>query len=228
MLIKIKKCKYFSLIIDSTPDITHIDQLSFIVRYVFEGIPVERFIKFIPSCGHKANDMKKAILNTLESLDISINDCRGKTYDTTNNMSGRYNGLQAKIKELNPLAIYIPCAAHSLNLVGTHAVQCSNKASQFFLEIQHLNTLILSGSTHRWKVLMFNLKSESKTLKRLSGTRWSSRDDACVSLNDSWDEILKTLSLIENDNSEPSKTQNEAYGLRKRFEKLETTFMAIF
>lgn len=148
---QIKKCKYFSLIIDSTPDITHIDQLSFIVRYVYEGIPVERFIQFIPSCGHKANDMKKAVLDTLESLDISIHDCRGQAYDTANNMSGRYNGLQAKIKELNPLAVYIPCAAHSLNLVGTHAVQCSNEAAKFFLHVQHLYTFF-SGSTHRWNI----------------------------------------------------------------------------
>jgi len=138
---QIKKCKYFSLIIDSTPDITHIDQLSFIVRYVYEGIPVERFIQCIPSCRHKANDMKKAVLDTLESLDISISDCRGQAYDTANNMSGRYNGLQAKKKkELNPLGVYIPCAAHSLNLVGTHAVQCSNEAAQFFLHVQHLYT----------------------------------------------------------------------------------------
>jgi hypothetical protein len=64
---------------------------------------------------------------------------------------------------------------------------------------------------------MFNSKSESKTLKRLSGTRWSSRDDAYVSLNDSLDEILKTLSLLENNNSEPAETRNEVYGLRKKF-----------
>ncbi|KAE9542524.1 hypothetical protein AGLY_003385 [Aphis glycines] len=118
-------------------------------------------------------------------------------------MSGRYNGLQAKIKELNPLAVYIPCAAHSLNLVGTHAVRCSNEAANFF-HVQHLYTFF-SGSTHRWKVLTVNLKSESKTLKRLSGTR-----------------------LLENDNNEPPETRNEASGLRKKFEKLETAFMAIF
>jgi hypothetical protein len=61
---------------------------------VYEGIPVERFVQFIPSCEHKANDMKKAVLDTLESLDISINDCRGQAYDSDNNMSERYNGLQ--------------------------------------------------------------------------------------------------------------------------------------
>ncbi|KAF0722555.1 zinc finger MYM-type protein 1-like [Aphis craccivora] len=128
---------------------------------------------------HKANDMKKAVLDTLESLDISISDCRGQAYDTANNMSGRYNGLQAKIKELNPLAVYIPCAAHSLNLVGTHAVQCSNEATQFFLH----------------------------------------------ELDDHQEMMLV---LLGNDNSEPAETRNEASGLRKKFEKLETTFMAIF
>lgn len=29
------------------------------------------------------------------------------------NMSGQYSGLQARIKEINPLADYIPCSAHS-------------------------------------------------------------------------------------------------------------------
>jgi hypothetical protein len=106
-------------------------------------------------------------------------------------------------------------------------VQCSNEAAQFFLHVQHLYTFF-SGSTRRWKVLMFILKSESKTLKRLSGTRWSSRDDVCMSLNDTWNEILKTLSLLENYHSEPAETRNEASGLRKKFEKLKTTFIAIF
>jgi hypothetical protein len=144
---QIKKCKCFSLIIDFTPDITHIDQLSFIVRYNYEGIPIKRFIQFIPSCGHKANDMKKAVLDRLESLDININDCRDQAYDTANNMSGHYNGLQAKIKELNPLAVYRPCAAHSLNLVGTHAVRCSNEVAQFFPRVLYT---FFSGSTHKW------------------------------------------------------------------------------
>lgn len=49
-----------------------------------------------------------------------------------------------------------------------------------------------------------------------------------MSLNDSLDEILKTLSLLENDNSEPVETRNEASGLRKKFEKLEIKFMTIF
>lgn len=44
----IKEARYFSISIDSTPDISHIDQLSFIIRYVNDqGEPVERFVCFI-------------------------------------------------------------------------------------------------------------------------------------------------------------------------------------
>lgn len=59
---EIKHAKYFSISVDSTPDISHVDQLSFIVRYVSEdGCPVERFLKFIPNCGHKAEDLAKTV-----------------------------------------------------------------------------------------------------------------------------------------------------------------------
>lgn len=40
--------KYFSLIIDSTPDISHVDQLTYVIRYVLpNGSPVERFLKLV-------------------------------------------------------------------------------------------------------------------------------------------------------------------------------------
>jgi len=42
---EIKNSKYFGMI-DSTPDITHIDQLAIVLRYVnCDGQPVERFVK---------------------------------------------------------------------------------------------------------------------------------------------------------------------------------------
>ncbi|KAL7303989.1 hypothetical protein TKK_0003644 [Trichogramma kaykai] len=116
---EIKEAKYFSISVDSTPDISHVDQLTFIVRYVdSNGQPQERFLKFIANCGHKAEETATAVLATLEELGLNLNDCRGQSYDNAANMSGCYSGLQARIRELNPLADYVPCSAHSLNLVG--------------------------------------------------------------------------------------------------------------
>ena len=50
---ELKQAKYYSVIVDSTPDISHVDQLTFVIRYVLEnGTPVERFFGFFPIRGH--------------------------------------------------------------------------------------------------------------------------------------------------------------------------------
>ena len=55
-------------------------------------------------------------------------------------MSGRYNGMQVHIKNHNPLAMWIPCAAHSLNVVDQYAVESSTTVSSYFAFIQRLYT----------------------------------------------------------------------------------------
>lgn len=110
---EIKDARYYSIIVDSTTDILHKDQLSFIIRYVSEnGTPVERFICFLENSGHKSEELADAVLTVINSFNIDISDLRGQTYDNAMNMSGAYNGLQAKIREVNPLADYIFLVQH--------------------------------------------------------------------------------------------------------------------
>ncbi|KAL4132815.1 hypothetical protein QTP88_009907 [Uroleucon formosanum] len=125
--------KYFSLIVDSTPDITKFDQLTIAIRYVnLDGTAVERFLCFIPSVGHESKEMEVAILTKLTELNININYCHGQSYDNAKNMSGMYNGLQVRIKEKSKNAIFSPCSAHSLNLVGCHAADVTKEGYNFF------------------------------------------------------------------------------------------------
>lgn len=131
---EITSAKYFSLIVDSTPDVTKVNQLTVAVRYVnSNGIAVERFLCFIPSVGHKSKEMEVAILTKLTELNININYCREQSYDNAKNMSGMYNGLQARIKEKEKNAIFSPCSAHSLNLVGCYAADVTEEGYNFFL-----------------------------------------------------------------------------------------------
>jgi hypothetical protein len=115
-------------------------------------------------------------------------------------MSGLYSGLQARIKEISPLADFVPCSAHSLNLVGSCAASCCKEANIFFNFIQNIYTFF-AASTHRWNLLKVNL-----TLKSLSDTRWSVRDDACKALNQNWDNIKQSLcDISENINEKPNR-----------------------
>jgi len=65
----VKKAKYYSIIVDSTYDISHVDQLAFILRYVLpNGVAVERFVKLLNNFGHKSTDMYNAVKETLKFL----------------------------------------------------------------------------------------------------------------------------------------------------------------
>lgn len=81
---------------DSTPDLSQVDQLTFVIRYVTaDSQPVERFFGFIPIKSHTAEYFKDTVLKVLSDLGLDITLCRGQCYDNASNMSGIYAGLQA-------------------------------------------------------------------------------------------------------------------------------------
>ncbi|XP_025192654.1 zinc finger MYM-type protein 1-like [Melanaphis sacchari] len=205
---EIKISKYFSIIVDSTPDMSKIDQLTVAVRYtMLDGSPVEHFLGSLPSVGHKAEEMD---------------------YDNAQNMAGIYNGLQARIKKKSPTAEFVPCSAHSLNLVGTFAAEATSIGNRFFMTTQNLYTFF-SGSTSRWKILENQLKDvpNSTLLKNLCPTRWSSRYAVCKSIKNGYPGIIAALQEISKDISQRPATIYEAIALNKKIENLEFIFMLV-
>ncbi|CAH1111754.1 unnamed protein product [Psylliodes chrysocephalus] len=93
---------YFSIILDSTPNISRVDQLTFVIRYVaIDSMPIEIFICFVPNVGHKTEEKVNTVLGLFEKCNLDISNCRGQSYDNASNMSGIYSGVQARIKQLN-------------------------------------------------------------------------------------------------------------------------------
>ena len=215
IITEIKKAKYWGIIIDSTPDVSHVDQLSVIFRYYLNGHVHERFFCFLQIKSHDGKSLITDILDLLERYDIDITNCRGQAYDNASNMSGKYSGLQARLKERSELAFYIPCAGHSLNLVGQCIVsECINSINYFGV-LQSLYSFFVA-STHRWDLL----KGNHATLKRLSDTRWSCRSDASKSLVENFDGIHAALCHIAEDTEEKSDTRHEALCLLNKITKL--------
>ena len=66
---------------------------------------VERFITFVEIHSHIGLDLNNVLLKFFKKNGININNCRGQSYDNDSNMSGRYNGMHAHIKNHNPLAM---------------------------------------------------------------------------------------------------------------------------
>lgn len=86
---------YYSVICDSTPDISHTEQNVLLVRYVHQDKDTgvwaitERFVQFKDfhkKTGAEISEMIKAVL---QENDIPLEDCRGQGYDNGANMSGK-------------------------------------------------------------------------------------------------------------------------------------------
>ena len=219
--------KYYSISVDSTPDVSHVNQLTFTVRYVKDSDPVERFLQFIPIHSHGAENLADVIVKFLHENGIPLSDCRGQTYDNASNMAGRYSGLQARLQVLNPAAVFVPCAGHSLNLVGVKAAECCAQVVAFFDFVRKLYTFF-SASTHRWAILTASVGQHCSVVKRLSDTRWSAHADAVKALCEGYENIQLALDSLADDVEQPKDTRLEAQRLRRKMDKLETVILTLF
>jgi len=146
----------------------------------------EQFNYFVEVAVHAA------VTKLIDSLGVDISSLRGQSYDNASNMSGIYTGLQSRIWKLSPLALYVPCVAHSLNLVGSCAACSCLAATSYFAFLQSLYTFF-SASTYRWhwQMLTDALPPHGLVVKSLSDSRWSARADATRSAFAHYREVLK-------------------------------------
>ncbi|XP_073499099.1 zinc finger MYM-type protein 1-like [Phyllobates terribilis] len=223
---ELKKAKFYSHSVDSTPDVSNCDQLTFIVRYALPTGPVERFLQFIPVIGHTGKQIAELIVDMLSKNGINIQDCRGQSYDNAANMSGKYNGVQAHVRNVCPYATYIPCAAHSLNLVGKNSAESIPEIYRFFNTLEQLY-VFFSSSTGRWRVLVEKLKPLGlPVVKQLPTTRWSARYEAVLALYKGYEPIFNLLDCMATD-PDFSSCKNEAEALGEKFSELDSTFILV-
>ncbi|XP_050063090.1 zinc finger MYM-type protein 1-like [Aphis gossypii] len=141
ILSRIRKSKYYSLLFDCTPDVSHNEQMSEIIRYVYIAngkVKIEEsFIDFIITEEKTGEGLASDIMKKLQDDQLDIQDARGQGYDNGANMAGNYRGVQARIQEKNNLALYIPCASH-FSLKGHSDTRWSSKSNA----IKPLNTQI--------------------------------------------------------------------------------------
>lgn len=190
---EIKSAKYFGIMFDSTPDVSHVDQMSEVIRCVKinnRKVEVkEVFLGFFPLHGKKAADLSAEILKKPENDGLDIMMCRSQGYDNAAVMSGIHGGVQAIIKEKNNKAIFIGCIDHSINLCGQHSFAQNVTCVAFFGAVETIFNFF-STSTSRWEVLLNHSKP---SVKRLSTTRWSAHYGAVKVLAENFDGIISAI-----------------------------------
>ena len=115
---EVKESKFFSIIADEAADSSGKEQMSLVLRFVDTKLNIrEEFIAFLHcKWGLSGAQLAKLILEHVNELTLSIDDCRGQGYDGAGAVAGHINGLRAHILQLNPKALYTHCYSHRLNL----------------------------------------------------------------------------------------------------------------
>jgi len=120
-------------------------------------------------------------------------------------MSGKFRGVQAIISEKYPQALYVHCAAHSLNLsvsIASNIKPIRNCLGILEKMYTFFNTPKRSSVILR-KIDSCDFEPKVKSLKRLCATRWVQRYDAVNDFVELFPFVVAALEIISkwNDSS---------------------------
>ncbi|XP_025407219.1 zinc finger MYM-type protein 1-like [Sipha flava] len=209
---RVNTAKCFSILADETVDISGVEQVSLCVRYFNSNTLklTEEFLQFVPTNNMTGKGIANLILENLEQFGINTQYLHGQGYDGAAAMAGKFNGVQAHIKEIHPNALYVHCSAHSLNLAVSKS--CSVPAIRDCLgTISQIRDFFIYPK--RKSVLIHKIEKSSetpskKTLKRSCETRWIERYHAVHDFFELFEYVEEALEDIsewnDNDTSEKS------------------------
>ena len=134
------------------------------------GLVVERFLGFYDVSEDRSSESLFNLLdNILDKFDYK-KKIVGQCYDGASVMAGHLNGLQKKIKDKAPQALFVHCLAHRLNLVLQQSFTNISKCRIFFCSIGGIPQFF-HKSAKRTQAL--NLSS-ARRIPTIAQTRWSS------------------------------------------------------
>ena len=202
---RVKAAKCFSVIADEVTDVSNKEQLSIALRYVDSATLLVRedLVGFFEcDTGISGRNLARKITSTLEELGLDLEHLRGQAYDGAGNMAGSVKGTAALICSHYPLAMYLHCSSHCLNLAVVKSLEVTSvrnmmavvgRVYQFFSAHPKCQGAFEKAVSERQP------SSSSRKLKDMCRTRWLQRIDAADIFMRLYLSVVECLENICND-----------------------------
>lgn len=174
----------FAIIADEVTDKTANQEiLSVCLRFVDQGEAMkpeikEVFFDFVHLIRTTGASIASALLDSLKNNGLNARNIRGQAYDGAAAMSSAKVGVQARVKSVQPLALYTHCSSHVLNL--SVASSCQNSAIRNMMGTISEVFIFFDSSPKRQRFFetvlnKFGPEIRVKKVKGLCKTRWIER-----------------------------------------------------
>ncbi|XP_056595590.1 52 kDa repressor of the inhibitor of the protein kinase-like [Triplophysa dalaica] len=228
---RIQAAQYFTVLADESMDISGTEQMSLCVRYVNEeeeNLEIkEDFLGFCPLPKQDAATITSAILNQLTKWGLQITFLRGQGYDGASTMSGKVSGVQKRVKELYPRAMYTHCRSHALNLVVVHGGSDLPLVRNTMSIVEKI-AVFFSATGARKDALRAESRREGQPktagIPLMSDIRWGSRANTLSAFVEQFTAIHSVLETME---AEVTTTSGKASTLRHSIGTFETIITAV-
>lgn len=143
---------FFTIMMDETRDTAHIEQVIIVARTVRRAEPgkvvvEERMLGLVQAMKTTGAALEELRINFFTAMLLDVLNLVAQCYDGGSNMSGVHKGVHARIKAINPLAMFTHCFSHSLNRAAVNSMNHISVpgARKFFSHLEALVVFIKAG-----------------------------------------------------------------------------------
>ncbi|CAF4740900.1 unnamed protein product, partial [Rotaria sp. Silwood2] len=202
---EINKSPFISIMADSTPDTSHREMYSIVIRFTKNYQIEERLLSVQELPSKVGQYICLLLLKILQRKGISTEKLVAQCYDNAPNMGGVHKGVQACVtNHLNREILHIPCGAHNSNLTGICLCLCH----------------VLREA--------FDKSPYALQIKSLSDTRWTANYESIHAVIESYDEIIYCFHLIEEGDQFDKESKLQGKNLRNKFISYEIIVLLKF
>ena len=197
---EVKKAKYFSVLPDEAADVSNVEQMPLVIRYVNSDSEIcEAFTGFI-ACdeGVSGEAISEKVLQGVEDLSLNMIFCRGQGYDGAGNMAGKCSGAARRIADKYPKVPYVHFGSHALNLSVASA--CNIQVVRNMMV--RVKAVFFNVSPKRFSLLTkkiqeFNPNARHNHLIDVCRTRWVARIDGLDVFAEVLEPVVNSLETIK-------------------------------